>query len=178
MRRNFAILVAGISLLLCAAACALWLRSGQRSDYASVAPAWRHFVFMTFPGGLKVSTWPDPVQPGGLKFASYEYGVRNAYGGWVDRPAVSWSKLGFDVRPLRFSNQAKPARGAVELFVPFWFLAVAFLVVPVWTLLRLARVRRREREGRCARCGYDLRATADRCPECGTTSHAASEAVV
>jgi hypothetical protein len=166
-RRKLTILVAGGSLLLCAAACAFWLRSEHRSDYVSVAPAWRHFACMTFPGGLKVSTWPDPVEPGGLKFASYEYGVRNAYGAWMDRPVVSWGKLGFDARPLKFSNQAKPARGAFELFVPFWFVVGVFLVAPLWMLWRVARVRQRTRRGRCVRCGYDLRGTIDHFPECG-----------
>jgi hypothetical protein len=35
---------------------------------------------------VKFSSWPDPVQPGGFKFASHEYGVRNAYGAWMSRP--------------------------------------------------------------------------------------------
>jgi hypothetical protein len=33
---------------------------------------------------------------------------------------------------------------------------------------RLLARRRRAREGLCRRCGYDLRASLDRCPECGT----------
>ncbi len=162
--------MAVLSLLLCVSIGGLWVRSRRCLDYVSVAPAWRQFVCMTFPGGLKISTWPDPVQPDGVQFASYEYGVRNAYGGWVDPPAVSWSKLGFDVRPLQFSNQDKPARDAVDLFVPFWFLAAMFLVLPVWRMVSLVRIRRRTRTHRCLKCGYDLRATPDRCPECGTAT--------
>jgi hypothetical protein len=58
------------------------------------------------------------------------------------------------------------------LRVPFWFIALALSGLPS---LRVALIfaarhrRRRARRGLCRACGYDLRATPDRCPDCGTT---------
>jgi hypothetical protein len=57
--------------------------------------------------------------------------------------------------------------------VPLWFPTLVFALLP----LARARARyrpRRDQRSRCLTCGYDLRATPDRCPECGTvpTAHA------
>ena len=47
--------------------------------------------------------------------------------------------------------------------------SVAWGYAVSWILSAPARVRgrRARQQGRCTGCGYDLRATPDRCPECG-----------
>jgi hypothetical protein len=58
------------------------------------------------------------------------------------------------------------------IYLRYWVLAIVFGILPgIKTLnLVLASQRRRYRRshGLCLVCGYDLRATPDRCPECGT----------
>jgi hypothetical protein len=58
--------------------------------------------------------------------------------------------------------------GNWEVTVPFWMPAMVFGAWPAIATVWLVRRRRRARVGRCRQCGYDLRATRERCPECGT----------
>ena len=59
----------------------------------------------------------------------------------------------------------------------YWMLFWLSLGVP--SLWILEHVRRRSRiVGRCTACGYDLRATPDRCPECGTPSTSSGQVAV
>jgi hypothetical protein len=50
--------------------------------------------------------------------------------------------------------------------IPFWELALLAALLPaVWIARRWRQ--RRPPPGHCRVCGYDLRATPERCPECG-----------
>jgi hypothetical protein len=53
--------------------------------------------------------------------------------------------------------------------MPYWFLVAVSASFRVRSWLRRERERDRSRVGLCPACGYDLRATPDRCPECGHT---------
>jgi hypothetical protein len=82
-----------------------------------------------------------------------------------------------------FHARYKSGRGAIVIDgalrlvhkeVPLWNIsAILLLVAPVPPLrrfeafLKRAIAAKRHQIGFCASCGYDLRATRDRCPECG-----------
>jgi hypothetical protein len=53
------------------------------------------------------------------------------------------------------------------LMIPIWLIVPLLLVLPAFQVTTARRNRRRQNIGRCRNCGYDLRATPDRCPECG-----------
>lgn len=53
------------------------------------------------------------------------------------------------------------------IVVPFWFVLILTGAAPMLWLATRIRQRQRAWASRCRACGYDLRATPDRCPECG-----------
>lgn len=83
-----------------------------------------------------------------------------------------WNRAGF----RRHAAVDEDPAGALD------YLNVDATVVPAWGLLAVTTVlpavkvfawmgrRRRRARGLCPSCGYDLRATPARCPECGTES--------
>lgn len=60
--------------------------------------------------------------------------------------------------------------------VPYWLPLMITAVPAALVIARLVRRASRRRRGLCPGCGYDLRATAERCPECGELSGAVATA--
>ena len=71
-------------------------------------------------------------------------------------------RLGFHLR-LPVPRQSES--GVVA--VPHWFLFLLFSLLPVFSLRSGLLILRRRRLRLCPTCGYNLRASPDRCPECG-----------
>jgi hypothetical protein len=53
------------------------------------------------------------------------------------------------------------------VILPYWAVAAAVATLTFGFAWIHSRTRWRLRAGQCPGCGYDLRATPDRCPECG-----------
>ena len=90
-------------------------------------------------------------------------------------PTPRWDQLGFDAyREAKFRHYLPLPPGAVYgVAVPYWFVAGLFGLGGARAAARWRRGReadRRATAGECAACGYDLRSTPDRCPECGTAA--------
>ena len=101
--------------------------------------------------------WPyNPIcradhwwQQRGFDLSDEEPTQAPAEGLWIDWLPSSWSGR------LRY------------LTAPYWALSIIFALAPALVTVRSMRRKRRKRAGCCLNCGYDLRATPDRCPECG-----------
>jgi hypothetical protein len=90
-------------------------------------------------------------------------------------PVKAWDTLGFAWFDgyLNVSNwlSAEMPWRYRSLVIPYWFItlltACPAIVLAVQTF-RFRQRRRKQAIGVCPTCGYDLRASKDRCPECGT----------
>jgi len=166
-----------ISLLLCITTAALWVHSYWR---------WYEIVY-DGPAGVREVIWAQ----GHVLFIEDNYGSfhRHAlvHSGPVNEPKLRfsgwWGRLGFalvansqpsgafpshrkDVIPDSIPEPAILKSWAQA--VPLWFLLLLFSIPLAIAARSSIRRWRRRRAGCCEVCGYDLRASGERCPECGT----------
>ena len=189
------IVVAAASLLLCLTAAALWVRSYSGSDYVSRRVTVRSMpeqvesqirrvqwtrghvwlaseVLTVYPRG----EWAGPGDSvGWTHWGHGRMGPRHV--GWDAMPRESaWNRMGFAVFEGGMSTSWSDERTTTVAF-PAWLPAAAFAVLPTVWVGRAVQRRGRRRRGLCGRCGYDLRASGGRCPECGATAGAAGSGV-
>jgi len=111
--------------------------------------------------------WSWAIGSGRLKLWVAEPGIFAPTDTW----ASSWYR-GLDGSPTRwdFTLHRGSTGGVVVMAIPLWSLALggSMLGIGVLGYPELRRKRRR-RDGRCLKCGYDLTSNIDEvCPECGT----------
>ena len=175
MARRLFTLLSALSLLLCVASVAVWVRGYWVRDEVTV---WRYppgrrqqTVIAGFPGCVYFGRcdWPA-VASGGT-----------ARTGWDSRPQHGRWDGGFGGWPVRWQFARfvwvgfdRPGAWDRLLVIPLWCPTALFAVAPIGTVVAWRRRRRGRREGLCPRCGYDLRATPDLCPECGAVPGATS----
>ena len=88
---------------------------------------------------------------------------------------VAFNRRGFEVGRMPAIGTDSTSRLVMEGYtwwvgVPDWFAMIGLAVLPAvaWGRRRRAIEQERKERGQCIVCGYDLRATPERCPECRT----------
>ena len=134
-------------LLLLAAFVSLWIRSHWGSDRVYIGK----MMFMSDSDALYVSYHPSWQNDLGFLSATARWGI------WEEELGVRVQRF----KPIRLLS----FKDASIVVLPFWFLVLLLAAVCAY---EISRGRVSPAAGMCIRCGYDLRATRDRCPECGT----------
>jgi hypothetical protein len=170
-----------ISLLLCAGVVGLWVRSYWTTDFlirshasqqqrGDIAEEVSNRLVLasgrgTLMGEMHVITFPSILKS--QKAPKWEW--RHDANGPVYFEGTAWDHVGLlwhhelDVNAKMGVHEENRTIGT-----PHWLAALLLSLGPLLRLKRRLRYRYLVLSGRCLQCGYDLRATPDRCPECGT----------
>jgi hypothetical protein len=171
----------GVSLLLFVGVVGLWVRSYWKSDswarfgYVAKSHEYRQEFIQSERGRAAVSDWSvvmdDQTVSQMEELAAkghFDYQWRRTqWGLWWPEQRRWWENLLF----VRVQKNAKNAvamgvGSGLNVIVPYWILTVLFLIYPAMRSVRWWRTSR-SGPGLCRKCGYDLRASSERCPECG-----------
>ena len=138
-----------LSLLLCVGVVALYVRAFTCRDEFKTSILRHDCIIATFPHHAHVilaSSSAVHAFPSSIRYGLSQYPSRAKY----LEPRLSSTGLYWAIS------------------IPFWLPMLITVAIPLWVAAGQWRRRRRAGAGLCPMCGYDLRATPDRCPECGT----------
>lgn len=156
VRRLFT-LASAVSLVLCVGTAVLWIRSYWVADLLASKGS-PHPPCMLLCSSRGIVHWRLLRQPDRrLKFRSW--GVESIPEGGAAEDARDFFVAGLPTRGVSWNHREADAA------VPHGGLFVLFAVLPACHVA--SRRLRRSRAFICSACGYDLRASPDRCPECG-----------
>lgn len=170
MRRRFTVFAA-MSLLLFVAFAFLWLRTSYKIDLLQSERFGRPWSICSTSGSIELSlmspTWLQVSS--GLALTGLSWSTLTAdqfYSPWPLDPLPG-------VRMIGSGRSAIAANGTVVSFaqstyhIPYWIPTILSAILPMVWCLTYLRHRRRQKAGMCRKCGYDLRGSPRRCPECG-----------
>jgi len=186
MRRAGRIIYNGamvVSLVLCLLTVGVWGRSYWVSDglhwFAGDRAMFHDYELHTGRGGLQAAFLAYQNSSSELSAARFDYfrGKASEYpvfavtycGGLNGLKFQRFNAIGFEF----VRNFDGIPVDLMTLTIPLYFVTLVFAPLPAHYFLRVRRRRRiaaRLVRGCCVFCGYDLRASAGRCPECGRES--------
>jgi hypothetical protein len=154
--------VTALSLVLCVAVCVLWVRSQRVADTLTGT----HLTVRSVFGGIVVA-WAYGNDIHGYSSEWHGYREEDPADAWMGLEALftqgertKWKAAG-----MGYEHRVGTGGTTFLIFAPCWLLALVLGISPgAWVVRRL---RRRHPPGLCPSCGYDLRASPERCPECG-----------
>jgi hypothetical protein len=166
VRRRLFNALAGASAVLCLAAMAPWISSyfqtiGFRWFTQNNQFSWTT-DFETVRGGFQRR---QDIRP------PYDFEIHS--GPSFKKSQNTWLRNTFaGFGKESFSYRWGSGTASRNLFtIPFYAIAIPAFLPPYFWFVKERNRRRvisRQKENRCIHCGYDLRATPDQCPECGT----------
>jgi hypothetical protein len=175
-RRLFKILPS-LSLLLCAAVVVLWVRSRvvleQFVLWRRTDVRWGDVSIWSGAGELSLTRSPLYVEGRyrlWLDLRGYEPQVRP-----ILRREMQWLlreiRLGASTKfGFMFTGSTDQAQSEFAVAVTYWLLASISGLPPLLWMWCVFRRRGQDAFGLCPACGYDLRATPQRCPERGAAT--------